>query len=272
MGEAGDQVSLTDALEQMAGVGPEAFELPGGPVAALLIHGLTGSPREMRLLGNYLAEHGFTVSAPLLPGHGTQPEDLQHVSWEDWYQQVETSYRQLAARHKTVFPVGFSLGALLAVHLAAEHPVAGMAALSPGLIVRDWKAAFARYLKAFIRTVPKDLDPNHSDLADKSVYPLFWQYPCWPAESVCQLGRLQKVVRSELAKITAPAFVAYSTADASIHPRSGPTLFRELGSADKVELVLHKSGHGIVMDAERSVLFDRLHGWMTTHVVSGQEI
>ncbi|OQB27008.1 MAG: Thermostable monoacylglycerol lipase [Chloroflexi bacterium ADurb.Bin180] len=249
---------------------PHAFDLPGGPTGALLIHGLTGSPPEMRPLGDYLAAHGVSVSAPLLPGHGTCPEDLEHTSWEDWYQHVEASYEERAAGHESVFVVGFSLGALLAVHLAARHRVAGVAALSPGLQVRDWKVPFVRYLKAVIRFVPKDLDPNHSDLADKSAFALFWQYPCWPTESVHQLVRLQQVVRGELRQIMAPAFVAYSTGDTSIHPQSGPTLFRELASADKVELVLHKSGHGILVDAEKATLFDALLGWITAHAWPGR--
>ena len=257
-------------MTQSPGLRPDAFDLHGGPVAALLIHGLTGAPPEMRPLGDYLATHGLSVSAPLLPGHGTRPEDLQHISWEDWYQHVESCYRQLAAGHQRVLVVGFSLGALLALHLAANYPAAGVAALSPALMVRDWKAPLAKYLKALIRSVPKDLDPEHSDLADKSVYSQFWQYPCWPTESAYQLSRLQKVVRSELGRIEIPAFVAYSTADAAIHQQSGPTLLRELGSADKVDLVLHKSGHGILVDAERLVLFDRLHGWITTHVAPGE--
>jgi len=247
---------------------PDSFELPGGQLAALLIHGLTGSPPEMRPLGAYLAARGLTISAPLLPGHGTRPEDLNHTSWEDWYGCVEASYRQLLGAHQTVFVVGFSLGALLAVHLAANQSVAGVAALSPALRVRDWKAPFAGYLRSLIHFVPKDLDPNHSDLADKSAYQLFWQYPCWSTESVHQLVRLQKVVRLELGRIRAPAFVAYSTNDASIHPQSGPTLFRELGSDDKVELVLHNSGHGILVDAERLVLFDRMYDWIATHALS----
>lgn len=255
-------------MSQGAALLPDAFFLPGGPIVALLIHGLTGAPPEMRPLGDYLAAHGLSVSAPLLPGHGTRPEDLEHTSWEDWYRHVEFNYRQLAADHQAVFAVGFSLGALLAVHLAASQPLAGVAALSPGLRVRDWKAPFAGFLRHFIRSVPKDLDPEHSDLTDKSAYELFWQYPSWPVESVYQLQRLQRVVRAELGTIKAPAFVAYSTADMSIHPESGPTLFRELGTPDKTELVLHYSGHGIVVDAEKSVLFDRMYDWITAHATS----
>ena len=63
---------------------PGAFVLGGGPVGCLLIHGFASSPPEMRPLGDFLHQRGITVSAPLLPGHGTVPEDLNRTLWQDW--------------------------------------------------------------------------------------------------------------------------------------------------------------------------------------------
>ncbi|MFM7448188.1 MAG: alpha/beta hydrolase [Leptolyngbyaceae cyanobacterium] len=74
---------------------PSPFLLTGGPVAVLLIHGFTGSPSEMRLLGHYLHERGLTVAAPLLPGHGTREEDLNQKRWTDWVDSVTQAYAVL---------------------------------------------------------------------------------------------------------------------------------------------------------------------------------
>jgi carboxylesterase len=246
---------------------PGPFDLPGGPTAALLIHGFTGSPPEMRPLGDYLAARGLTVSAPLLPGHGTTVAELIRTSWEDWYRHVEGAYRMLRAQHEQVFVVGLSLGSLLALHLAAQEPVAGVAALSPALLVRDWRAGLTPLLRHVLKSVPKDPDPAHSDLRDREAFKRFWSYDEYPLEGAYQLLRLQKVVRGELGAIAPPALVAYSTKDMAIHPRSGPTLYRELGSADKDELVLHNSGHGIVLDVESRVVFERVRNWITAHSV-----
>ena len=54
--------------------GAEPFLLPGGSKGVLLIHGFTGSPSEMILLGNYLYRQGYTVLGVRLAGHGKTVE------------------------------------------------------------------------------------------------------------------------------------------------------------------------------------------------------
>lgn len=73
-------------------VNRNAFYFASGPVGCLFIHGFMGSAAEMRLMGEYLAEKGFTVSGPLLPGHGTEPKDLTSVKRQDWWAAVEKSF------------------------------------------------------------------------------------------------------------------------------------------------------------------------------------
>lgn len=251
-------------MPQYAWLDPSPFELPGGSTGCLLIHGFTGSPVEMRPMGDYLAARGLTVVAPLLPGHGTTPEDLMRTTWQDWYGHVEGSFAALQARCEKVFVVGFSLGALLALHLAAHHEMAGVAALSPALLVRDWRMRLTPLLRHVIKAMPKDLDPQHSDLTDKDACLGFWSYDVYPVPGACQVYLLQKVVRAELARIRTPVLIIYATRDMSIHPQSGPTLYKEIGSADKEQLVLHNSGHGLVLDVERETVFEKTYSWIAT--------
>jgi carboxylesterase len=74
---------------------PSPFLLEGGSTGILLIHGFTGSPPEMLLVGDYLNERDLTVSGPLLPGHGTTVEDLDTRTWEDWTSHVESALGDL---------------------------------------------------------------------------------------------------------------------------------------------------------------------------------
>src|SRR2546427_411191 len=54
----------------------DAFSLPGSrPLGCLLVHGFTGTPEEMRPLGEALAARGFPVYAVRLAGHGTDVAD-----------------------------------------------------------------------------------------------------------------------------------------------------------------------------------------------------
>jgi len=260
-------------MPQYPNLDPSAFELPlrkaqdavgaGGPVGCLLIHGFTGSAVEMRPMGDYLAARGLTVSAPLLPGHGTTPEDMACTTWQDWYGHVEGAFGGLQARCERVFVVGFSLGALLGLHLATQREMAGLVAVSPAILVRDWRIHLVPLLRHVIKSMPKDTDPQHCDLADKEAYKGFWSYDVHPVPSAYQVYLLQKLVRAELGRIHAPVLVVYSTRDMTIHPQSGPTLYNEIGSPDKEQLVLHNSGHGIVLDAERETVFEKVYTWVT---------
>ena len=71
-------------MSQPATITPGPFFLAGGPVGVLLMHGFTGSPPEMRRLGDSLYGEGLTVSAPLLPGHGTTTDECNSVRWQQW--------------------------------------------------------------------------------------------------------------------------------------------------------------------------------------------
>ena len=87
----------------------------------LVVHGFTGTPDSVRPLVHKLHETGFTVSAPLLPGHGTSPEDLKTKTAKDWFGHVEKSFFELKEKVDTVFVAGLSMGALLTLKLAALH-------------------------------------------------------------------------------------------------------------------------------------------------------
>ena len=97
------------------------FEYPGDRGAVLLLHGLTGTPYTMRPLGQRLAEAGYHVYAPLIIGHGTAPEVLQHTRWNDWLISARRAFDRLNQIHERVFIVGFSMGGLLSIVIAQER-------------------------------------------------------------------------------------------------------------------------------------------------------
>jgi carboxylesterase len=108
---------------------------PAAPTgrAVLLVHGLFGSPADFGDLPIHLAAEGFAVYAPLLPGHGRRPDDLDAV-WADGYRKtVRTAYDELAAKHGNVAIAGGSMGATLALLQAAEKPPSALVLVSPYL-------------------------------------------------------------------------------------------------------------------------------------------
>jgi carboxylesterase len=227
---------------------PGPFFLDGGPVGALLIHGFTGAPPEMRLLGEHLKRRGFTVSAPLLPGHGTIVDDMNSTRWTDWTGHVERAYTDLRRHCASVFVGGLSMGALLALHLAVRHPdMPGVAALSPAVLVADRSIYLTPILKYFVSKRPGRPD---SDLTDPEAEFRLWSYDETPVAAAHELLKLMIRVRRELPQVTCPLLVAHSTRDARIRRDSALVTYNRSGSRDKRLLTLHNSGHCITVDGE----------------------
>src|SRR3989449_7131156 len=101
----------------------DAFSLPGSrPLGCLLVHGFTGTPEEMRPLGEALAARGFPVHAVRLAGHGTDVADLVRTRWTDWFASVEAGMARLRASTERLAVAGMSLGSPLPLHPPATRP------------------------------------------------------------------------------------------------------------------------------------------------------
>ena len=138
----------------------DSFFWQAGPTGVLLVHGYTATTAEVRLLGKYLHERGYTVAGPLLPGHGTTPEDMNRCRWQDWMGAVEQAYRQIAPKCERVFIGGESMGAVLALCAASEHPEAvGLLLYAPALLVPASRMWLVRFLAPFVPYVKKPVNP-----------------------------------------------------------------------------------------------------------------
>jgi carboxylesterase len=224
----------------------DPFFWQGGPVGVLLVHGFTATPSEVHPLGQYLHARGFTVAGPLLPGHGTTPQDANRTRWQAWVEAVEASYRQLVARCDTVFLGGESMGGLLALYLAAEHPqAAGILTYAPALITTP---AFGPYLvpllAAFIPYMSKPSGPP-SPSDDR------WQgYPVNPLRAVGQLYSLQRAARRRLPLIRQPLLIVQGRLDGVVHPSVPDRVYGAVKSTLKEVHWMPQSHHCVLLDGE----------------------
>jgi carboxylesterase len=224
----------------------DPFFWEGGPVGVLLVHGYTATPAEVRPLGQYLHSRGFTVAGPLLPGHGTTPQDANRAHWQDWVKSVEASYRQLVARCDTVLLGGESMGGLLALYLASEHPqAAGILAYAPALITAPAYGPYLLPLLApFIPFLAKSSGPP--TLADER-----WQgYPVHPLRAVGQLYYLQRVVRRRLPLIRQPLLIVQGRLDTAVHPSVPDRVYHAVKSTLKEVHWMANSHHCVLLDGE----------------------
>jgi carboxylesterase len=239
----------------MAGVllpSTEPFFFPGDDVGCLLIHGFTGAPKEMRWMGEHLAEKGHTVLAVRLSGHATRPEDMIRTRWPDWLACAEDGYHLLSGVVNQIFVLGLSMGGVLSLMLASHYPVQGVVAMStPYELPADPRLRWMKWLHWLVPFVPK----GESDWLDQQALEEHFSYDAYPTRSLIELQSLLPEMRASLPQISAPTLLMHSKNDAGVDPGSMPKLYQDIGSADKQMLWFEKSGHVLTRDASREDVF-----------------
>jgi len=223
--------------------------------AVLLFHGFTATTIEVRPLAEYLQRFGYPVMAPLLPGHNTQPEDMLTVRCEDWLETAEGAYKKLSKDYSKIVVGGESMGALLALHLAAQHPdIVAVVVFAPAIHVSgQWRAPL---LAPFIKFRPKYYLPKDARQPEPDTLP--WQgYNLLPIPAAAQFYELQKLVRTELTSVSQPALIFQGKQDGTIDPQGAETVLESLGSREKQIIWLERSGHTLLLGSERNFVYDQ---------------
>ncbi len=239
------------------------FNFKGNNTGVLLIHGFTGTPSEMRLLGEYLAKKGYTVKGILLKGHEAAPESVKICSYRDWIRGVVEGYKDLKQGCDEVFAVGFSMGGLLALYLARNFDVRGVITLSAPIRIYSSKTA-ADYIRGRIKAHFPEA------LYEKSARVLSCKRP--PMLTFHNFFRLIGYVKENLRHIDKPVLIMQSYGDRRVRPLSANIIYNNIGSKDKSIIYLHKSGHIITCDTEKEQVFKEVYSFITSRSAYKREI
>lgn len=253
---------------------PAPFYMAGNQTAVLLLHGYSGSPPEMLPVARYLHERGgYTVAGPLLPGHGTRPEDLQRIRWQQWANAVNYAYDKLTAECERVFLVGLSMGGLLSLYQAerlageTDSKLAGLVALATPIYIDDWRTPIAPLAKHIIRW-----QGNHNismeqkvSVRNKAAVKEIWSYLRTPSHAAHQVLVLIKNVRRHLGVVKAPILVMHSRQDRTAPPPSAQIIYDDVGSADKQLIWLDNSNHVITIDNDRARVIQAVYDFVGQH-------
>lgn len=228
------------------------MELPGGPDAVLLLHGLTGSTFEVVPVAERLAAAGMRCLAPVMAGHGGPPSALVGVPWTDWVQKAQRDLARLEGARRT-FVVGCSMGALVACALAHDAParVDGLVLLAPALELQlqGRLAGLLGRLGPLGRCViPKTAG---SDVQDDEMRRRNPTMPGVPLASVAELAKLAGHVDRQLPGVAAPALVIAGARDHTVTVAGARRLARRIGSGPAELVVLPRSWHLVGIDVER---------------------
>lgn len=232
----------------------EPFFFPGNSTGCLLVHGFTGTPKEMRPLGEYLHARGYSVLGVRLAGHATRPADMIRMRWEDWLASVEDGWHMLSGCSERIFVIGLSLGGVLALTFASDYPVAGAAALAtPHHMPDDPRVRWIKPLSLFQRFV----DKGPSDWRDRAAEADHISYPADPTRSLAEVRDLLSLMRQRLPQVTAPVLLVNSKEDRTVRAddRHAEQILAGLGSRTKQVVWVENSCHVITRDAAREKVF-----------------
>jgi carboxylesterase len=237
----------------------EPFFFPGDPAkpACLLIHGFTGTPKEMRWMGEFLHRRGYTCLGIRLAGHATHPEDMIRSRWTDWVASVEEGYHLLRGVNESIFLIGLSMGGNLSLLMSTQFRVKGVIAMStPARLPQDYPIWLIQLLSLFIRYRRKTNEPLGSGWFDKTAYQDHISYSQNPVRSGAELKKLILEMRAALPKVTVPVLLMHSKDEKYVLPESLETIYAGLvNAADKTKLYLTGSGHVLPRDASREQVF-----------------
>jgi carboxylesterase len=232
------------------------FFFEGEGLSALLVHGLTGTPYEMRYLGERLARAGIRVRAVRLAGHGGEPDELGMVSHENWYESVVEGFEELRRYGDPNVVIGLSAGAVLSARLAADQreAVSALAMLAPAFFIQLSTTLVLKALSWLDPLVNRVYLRNEhgSDIHDQGARLVQPSARLMPLRAPIELLRLSAVVRPKLARITQPALIIHSRQDHTCPcTRNVAYLLEHLGSVDKRATILEESYHVITVDSEK---------------------
>lgn len=239
----------------------EPFYFPGNRVGCLLLHGFSGSPSEMRFMGERLAKHGWTVLGIRLSGHGTTPEQLAKTRWEDWAMDAEAGVRKLRESCDTIIGIGLSMGGLLALQLAADGRIDGIVSMNAPMVLADKRARFVRLIRPFKTFISKPRAPRLA-LAQQVELERF-VYHRIPVDALISLNSAIRSVRRSLFRIKCPTLLMQSIKDFTVNPISVQIIMGKIQQIKPEVLYWEKSGHILTLGPERQEVVLRVHEFLT---------
>ena len=258
-----------------------SFFLKGDENLCFLIHGLTGTAREMSSIGQRLNSKGYSVSAPLMEGHNQSISILKRKRWQELYASVKKEFLKYESSYQNIFVAGLSFGALLAILLAYEFPkkIKAVNCFSPTLFFDGWGTPKLKILLPLVYRTPlkyyfylKEERPygiknerlrsliesfyKSSSLFDYSKVHLYG-YPVIPVSCMYQNHLLAKYVTSILGKTNIPIQLLQAKDDDVTSPKNSYFIYDHIASKDKEIFLFEDSYHIIIADQEREKVAEK---------------
>lgn len=227
-------------------VAPKAFTLEGGKRAVLLLHGFTGSTKDVKRLGQYLQKRGYTCHAPMYRGHGLTPEELLLTSPSEWWQDVVDGYYHLKnLGYQEIAVAGISLGGVFSLRVAEEFPVKAVVSMcapikrnsTDGLFNRLYN--YAKIYKSFEGKSKEEIIDELETLKNTKT------------ETFDGVHEITATTCDRLQRINSPILVMQGSLDDEIYQKSASYIHETVETDDKEIIWYKESGHIITLGKEK---------------------
>jgi carboxylesterase len=235
--------------------GAEPFSFPGGPgIGAVLVHGFTGSPFEMRPVGEALATAGIGSEGVLLRGHGTHPDEMVGVPYADWISDVEAGLNRVLGRCQRAVIVGLSMGGTLALNVGARHAgddrIGGLVTIGAPLVLDDWRLPFAGPLSRVIKWQAW----GRPDIKNQAAWDGHVAYRRIRTRAIPELLGLMRDTSERLSAVRQPLRIVQAQSDHVVPPRNAELIRAGVRSTDVSVTMLDNCYHVSTVDHEADAL------------------
>ncbi|TQS76424.1 alpha/beta fold hydrolase [Ornithinibacillus gellani] len=217
-------------------------------IGCLVIHGYTGGPYELKPLTEYLKEHtNWEINTPTLPGHGEKLA-LEGTTHDKWITAAEKSLQQMKKKYDQIYLIGFSMGGMIAVYLAAKYKVDKLVLL----------ATAGKYLS--FKQISLDLGQVIMDAFKGTLKEnkLFMHYKkklrSVPMKANIEFLKLLKFTRKYLKNVESPVLIAQGHMDGMVPYRTAYYLEKEIPSQKKEVVFFERSRHLICLGSDKDTL------------------
>lgn len=248
------------------GAHPIALDAPG-PRAVLLLHGFGDTPQTLAYLATAFHGAGFTVRAPLLPGHGRRLDDFRGTRAKEWISAARDAYTQLRASHADVAIVGLSMGGALGIIIAAETPdLPALALVAPYVSMPTSARVVARFHRAWELFRPTFDSGGKRSIHDPAEKERSLAYGFITPGTLFELSRVVRRVQVSLPRVKAPTLVIHGVNDERIPPEAATREYARLGAPTKELVWAERGGHVLTVDIGRDMVIQRVVEWIDRYV------
>ncbi len=233
----------------------------------LLIHGFGGNISEVRPMADFLAKRGFKTLCPKLDGHTGNRKDFAQSRYKGWIKSAEIGFKELKSECEEIIIVGFSMGGLIGVNLAAKHKVIALGTLSTPIYCLNSKRILGNIkgdvLKFFKGLCNKASDKNTYEQNSRqqkngqrgNVNSYLQAIRVTPISAFLSFTKLLRLTKPLFGKINCPIFIAQGLKDDAVSKESAEYIYNSVSSKKKRIKYYENSSHMICSDIDSRKVF-----------------